>query len=131
MSIVLLLVAIFYGGRHYFENLVHDRTQPWAVFKVPTDPTLLVGVDAKLAMDAVTLCNRANSDWNDILIQIDQGYLARLNYLRGGECKSIPVHDFATESWKRMPPPRDLYVTRVAVLTQVPENGYAEMLQKK
>jgi hypothetical protein len=124
----VLLANSWMVGRRYVDQLVKDRTQPWAVFRVPLNPTVLNGVDVKLADDTVTLCNRTNSDWDDILVQIDQGYLASLDRLRAGECKAIRVQDFATESWKRMPPPRDLYVSRLALVTHVPANGYVEKL---
>jgi hypothetical protein len=124
----VLLASAWTVGRRYVDQLVKDRAQPWAVFRVPVNPTVLNGLDAKLAENVVTLCNRTASDWDGILVQIDQGYLASLDQLRGGECEAIRVQDFATESWKRMPPSRDLYVSRVAVVTQVPQNGYVEKL---
>ena len=107
------------------EPLVRERTKPWAVFRVPQNPTPRAGLETALATDAVVVCNKGADDWSDVLIQIDQGYLAALDRLRKGECKQIPVHDFTTESWKRMPPPRDLQVTRVAVLTSVVQKAYA------
>lgn len=121
---IALLTTSWFVGRRYVENVVRERTQPWAVFHAPTNPMALGGLEAKLGDNAVTLCNRSNSDWGDILAQIDQGYLARLERLHAGECKVIPVHSFATESWKRLPPPRDLYVSRLAIVTYLPRNGY-------
>lgn len=117
------------GGKRILNNFVNARSQPWAVFHVPASPTILTGLEANVVNDSVTICNRSDNDWNNVLVQIDQGYLARLERLRAEECNQISVHDFATESWKRMPPPRDLQVTRVAVLTQVPQNGYAQLSQ--
>ena len=117
-------------GRRYVDQLVNDLAQPWAVFRVPVNPTVLNGLDVKLADDTVSLCNGTDSDWDDILVQIDQGYLASLERLHAGECKAIRVQDFATESWKRMPFPRDLYVSRVAIITRIPQAGYAEKLLK-
>jgi hypothetical protein len=126
-----LLVAISWTvGRRYVDQLVKDRTQPWAVFRVPVNPTVLNGFDVKLADDTVSLCNHTKSDWDDIFVQIDQGYLASLDRLPAGECRAIRVQDFATESWKRMPPPRDLYVSRVAITTHIPQAGYVEKLLK-
>lgn len=120
IGLACLLVAIGYeGGWRLLESFANAHSQPWAVFQIPANPTILTGLEAKLAADSVTVCNRSNSDWNSVLVQIDQGYLASLDRLRVAECKQISVHDFATESWKRMPPPRDLQVTRVPVLTQV------------
>jgi hypothetical protein len=124
----VLLASSWMVGRRYINQFVQDRAQPWAVFRVPVNPTVLNGLDVKLADDTVTLCNRNKGDWDDVLVQIDQGYLASLDRLRAGECKAVRVQDFATESWKRMPPPRDLYVCRVALITHVPENGYVEKL---
>lgn len=126
----VLLTSSWMVGRHYVDQFVKDRAQPWAVFQIPVHPTVLDGLEVKLANDTVTFCNRTNSDWDDILAQIDQGYLARLDRLRAGECRAIRVQDFATESWKRMPPPRDLYVSRVAIITHIPQAGYAEKLLK-
>ena len=60
------------------------------------------------------------------LFKIDQGYLAALDHLQAGEFKQLPVRDFATESWKRIAPPTDLQVTRVAVLATVAQKGYAQ-----
>ena len=62
-------------------------------------------------------------------MQIDQGYLANLDR-RAGECRANRVRDFVTESWKRMPPPRDLYVSRGAITTRIPQAGYVEKFVK-
>jgi hypothetical protein len=121
---IALLTSAWFVGRRYVENFVRRRMQPWAVFHLPANPTVLSGLEAQLVDNTVTLCNRSNSDWDGILAQIDNGYLASLDRLRAGECKAVPVHAFATESWKRMPPPRDIYVSRVAIVTHLPRNGY-------
>jgi hypothetical protein len=117
---------LFLGGKRATENLVREHTQPWAVFRLPGNPVPLQGLDASLETGAITICNRSGENWSGILIQIDQGYLAALKQLKAGECKQIPIQEFATESWKRMPPPRDLHVTRVAILAEEPHNGYVE-----
>jgi hypothetical protein len=122
----LLVVSWHAGGKHVFEEYVSDQTRPWAVFQVPANPMPLTGLDAKLAANIVTVCNRSNGEWNSVLVQIDQGYLASLDRLQPGECKQLPVRDFTTESWKRMPPPSDLQVTRVAVLATIAQKGYAQ-----
>ncbi len=122
----LFALAWYVGGKDIVENFVQNHTQPWAVFQVPENPTPLVGLDATIAGNTVTVCNRSNADWNRVLVQVDQGYLAALDRLRTGECRRIPVRDFVTESWKRMPPPRDFQVTRVAVLANVLQRGYAK-----
>jgi hypothetical protein len=121
---LLLLVSVL-AGKRVLESFVRERTKPWAVFRVPQNPTPLAGLETALEANAVVICNRGEGDWSDVLIQIDQGYLAALDRLRKGECKQIPVHNFTTESWKRMPPPRDLQVTRVAVLANFVQKGYA------
>jgi len=110
---VLFLAWWFVFGKSVAEKFVRSRSKPWAVFQVPTNPTPLNGLEAKLAANIVTVCNRSDGEWNSVLVQIDQGYLAALDRLRSGECKQLPVRDFTTESWKRMPPPSDLQVTRV------------------
>jgi hypothetical protein len=99
-----LLVAIWYvGGKRLLENLVKAYSQPWAGFQVPANPTILTGLEAKLSADSVTVCNRSRRDWNNVGIQVDQGYLASLDRVRDGECKQIFIHDFASDAWKRMP----------------------------
>jgi hypothetical protein len=60
-------------------------------------------------------------------VQIDDGYLAAVDRLQVGDCRQLNLFkDFTPESWKRMPPPRDLYVTRVSVLANVDEKRYAQ-----
>jgi hypothetical protein len=121
----LLLLVLVLAGKSVVENFVRERTKPWAVFRVPQNPTPLAGLETAVARNGVVVCNRSDADWIDVLIQIDQGYLAALDRLRKGECKQIPVHNFTTESWKRMPPPRDLKVTRVAIVANFVQQGYA------
>jgi hypothetical protein len=120
------LASWFLFGKSAVEKFVRSRSKPWAVFQVPASPTPLTGLEAKLAANVVTVCNRSGGDWKSVLVQIDQNYLAALDHLQAGECKQLQVRDFATESWKRMPPPADLQVTRVAVLATVAQKGYAQ-----
>jgi len=130
LVIVALVCSFFlvwvFGGKRLAASFIHENTQPWAVFRIPQTPVPLPGLEASLEADVVTICDKGTENWSDVLVQIDQGYLAALNQLKPGECKQIPVHDFATESWKRMPPPKDLQVTRVAVLATNPANGYSQ-----
>ncbi len=121
----VLVTAWFLGGKSIVEKAVHNYTQPWAVFQVPETAVPLTGLDATLTGNVVTICNRSNDEWSKVLVQIDEGYLAGLDHLQIGSCKELKVfEDFTTESWKRMPPPRDLHVTRVAVITTVNEKHY-------
>ena len=123
----LVFILWFLGGRSVVEKFVSERSQPWAVFQVPETATPLTGLDAKLSGNVVTICNHGNDKWSRVLVQIDEGYLAAIDRLRVGDCKELKVfEDFTTESWKRMPPPRDLYVTRVSVLANVDEKRYAQ-----
>ena len=125
--LILLLFAVWYtGGNRIAEQFVQRHTQPWAVFQEPKNALPLTGLQARLAGGIVTLCNGSDDEWTHILVQIDQDYLAAVDRLSVGECKHIPVSEFATESWKRMPPPADLKVTRAAVLATVLRRGYAE-----
>jgi hypothetical protein len=122
----VVLIAWFLGGKSIVEKAVHNRTQPWAVFQVPETAVPLTGLEATLTGNVVTICNRSNDAWSKVLVQIDEDYLAELDHLQIGSCKQLNVfEDFTTESWKRMPPPRDLHVTRVAVLANVDEKRYA------
>jgi hypothetical protein len=128
LLVVLLLVLIFrsLGGKSVVEKFIRERTQPWAVFQVPEGAAPLTGLDATLANDVLTVCNRGNETWSKVLLQIDGGYLAAIDRLPVGDCRQLKVsEDFRTESWKRMTPPRDLYVTRVAVLADVDKTRYA------
>jgi len=52
----VLLASPWMVGRRYVDQLVKDRAQPWAVFRVPINPTVLTGPDVKLADDTVSLC---------------------------------------------------------------------------
>lgn len=122
----IFLASWFVFGRSAVEKFIQSRSKPWAVFQVPANPTPLTGLEAKLTANIITVCNRSDGEWNRVLVQIDQGYLAAFDHLRAGECKQLPVRDFATESWKRMPPPSDLQVTRVAVLATVAQKGYGQ-----
>ena len=122
----VVLIAWFLGGKSIVEKAVHNRTQPWAVFQVPETAVPLTGLEATLTGNIVTICNRSNDEWSKVLVQIDEDYLAGLDHLQIGSCKQLKVfEDFTTESWKRMPPPRGLHVTRVAVLATVNEKRYA------
>jgi len=122
----LLLASWFVFGRSALEEFVRNRSKPWAVFQVPENPEPLTGLEAKLAANVVTVCNRSDNEWSNVLVQIDQGYLAGFDHLQAGECKQIAIRDFTTESWKRMPPPSGLWVTRVAVLATVARKGYGQ-----
>ena len=113
----VVLIAWFLGGNTIVEKAIHNRTQPWAVFQVPETAVQLTGLEASLTGNVVSICNRSNDELSNVLVQIDKDYLAELDNLQIGSCKQLNVfEDFTTESWKRMPPPRDLHVTRVAVL---------------
>jgi hypothetical protein len=125
--LLLLLVTAWYaGGNRFTDRFIQRHTQPWAVFQKPDNSVPLEGLDVKLGGDLVTVCNKGDTEWTHILVQIDQGYLSSLDHLQRGECKQFRVRDFTTESWKRMPPPSDLQVTRVAVLATIGQRGFAQ-----
>jgi hypothetical protein len=46
--------------------------------------------------------------------------------IESGECKVFELNDFRTNSWKRMPPPRDLVVKKVEILADVERKVYGE-----
>lgn len=122
-----LLIATWYaGGNRFAERIIQKHTQPWAVFQKPDNSVPLMGLDVKLGGGLVTVCNRGDAEWTRILVQIDQGYLAALDRLQSGECRKFQVREFTTESWKRMPPPSDLQVTRVAVLATIGQRAFAQ-----
>jgi len=81
---VASLALWFIGGRSVVEKFVRNRTQPWAVFRVPETTPPLHWLEAKLSGDVVTICNHGNDKWSKVLVQIDAGYLAAIGLLLWG-----------------------------------------------
>jgi len=129
-SIIVAFYCLFFawwflGGKSVVERLGNRMTEPWADFEVPDNAVHLEGLQVTSAARILTVCNKGKEDWNNVLIQIDKGYVAALDKLRIGECKQIPIETFATASWKRLPAPPGLEVTKVEVLATVARKGYA------
>src|SRR6267378_4335856 len=59
----VLVTAWFLGAKSIVEKAVHSRTQPWAVFQVPETAVPLIGLEATLTGNVVTICNRSNDEW--------------------------------------------------------------------
>jgi hypothetical protein len=126
----VFLVWWFLGGRAVVKRMVDKMAEPWADFHVPSNAVPLEGLQVSLSGRTLTLCNKSKEGWSKILVQIDEGYLAAQDKLRPGECKEIPIENFATASWKRMPPSSELKVTNVEVLATVVRTGYASSQPK-
>jgi hypothetical protein len=97
----------------------------WADFTVPTD-AIPLHADVKVRPGEVTVCNAGYVPWKHALVQITDGYLAEVKSLAPGECRDFKLDDFRTNSWKKMPPPRDLVIGNVEILTNVTIKGYAK-----
>ena len=115
----------FLGGKSVIQRYVEKMAEPWAEFQVPYNSVRLDGLQVTSGARILTICNKSQEDWRRILIQIDQGYVAALDKLGAGECKEVPIEKFAMTTWKRLPPPPALNVTKVEVLATVQRKGYA------
>lgn len=52
--------------------------------------------------------------------------LAEVENLAPEKCKELELRDFQTNSWKRMPAPRDLVIGNVEILTNISAKGYTK-----
>lgn len=125
--LVCLLFVLWWwglGGKRTIQGVVEHYSQPWAVFRVPDNPQPLLGLEATATADGILLCNKGDADWSAVLVQIDDGYLAAVDTLRIGECRGIALREFATESWKRMPPSPATRITHISVLATIQKRAY-------
>lgn len=98
----------------------------WADFTVPPKaPALQANI--KVQGQVITVCNAGETPWGHTLVQISDGYLAELKRLEAGKCKNLGVQDFKTNSWKRMPPPKDFYVGEVEILANIKRESLREV----
>jgi hypothetical protein len=120
----LLLCALTYVARNYVLARMSGWHE-WADFTVPPNaPALRANI--KLQGQMVIVCNSGDTPWGHTLIQISDGYLADLKRLEAGKCKNFGLQDFKTNSWKKMPPPKDLYIGKVEILSDVTQRAYAQ-----
>jgi hypothetical protein len=111
-------------GRAYL-TLRSPGWHEWANFTVPAD-ALPLQADIKVRAGGVTLCNLGSAPWRHALVRITDGYRAELRRLNPGKCEDFKLEDFKTNSWKRMPPPRDLVIGNVEIQTRVTAQGYTK-----
>jgi len=122
--LIVLGAAWLLGGRTLLESAVQKYSQPWANFDIPRESVPITGLQVTRMDDAITVCNRSSDEWKDVLLKTNEDYLSHLDKLRQGECRQIPVKNFTTASWKRMPPPREFRISSIEVLATVAKRGY-------
>src|SRR5207237_1901854 len=102
---VVLVAVIFWLGKG--KALFDARTKPWASFQVPPNAVEL-NAEIRVADQTVTLCNRSQTDWSSVLVQMNSGFLAKVDRIPPAGCQELRVADFASPTWKRLPPPNDM-----------------------
>jgi hypothetical protein len=125
MLTVILLGVVFWFGKG--EALFDAKIQPWASFYVPPSAVPL-NVQITVLDQTVTLCNQTQEDWSDILVQMNGGFLAKVDRLSPAACQHLRVADFASPSWKRLPPPNNMRPHSVEVIAGTNRRGYARRL---
>jgi hypothetical protein len=50
-------------------KFVEKKTQPWAVFEKRDSAIPLQGLDARLDRENISICNRGNTEWRQILLE--------------------------------------------------------------
>jgi len=124
VSMIVVVIGLLLGGRSYLQHKLSGWHE-WANFNVPHDPVPLHS-RVNSANGKVTICNEDSSAWMHPLIRITDDYLATVRRIDSGECKVFALDDFRTNSWKRMPPPRDLTIKKVEILADIDRKGYSE-----
>lgn len=120
LTVVLITVVLWFAKG---EELFNAQMKPWATFAVPAHPGSLEAQITVVNQD-VTLCNRSQTQWTDILIQLNGGFLAKLESLAPGDCRQLNVRDFASPTWKRLPPARNATPHTIEVIASSTETGY-------
>lgn len=118
---MVLGAAVLLLGRSRILGLL--STRDWVSFEIPPDVAPL-SADIEVASSGVTVCNRGRGSWRNVLVQINDLYVAELDALKSGGCKSIAFRRFAMKSWKRIPGYPDMRVSRVEVLASESRRGY-------
>ena len=120
LSIVLVAVVVWIAwGKSAFDR----STGPWATFNVPPGAEPLKA-EIVVRGSAVRICNRDSTEWDDILVRIDGGYLAKIEKLQPTQCSEIPLADFAYSSWKRMPPPKGMVPKTIEAVVTMRRRAY-------
>ena len=119
----VMCVFVYLAKTHLLAHM--SGWHEWTDFTVPPK-ALALPANIRVQGQVIIVCNSGEAPWGHTLIRISGEYLAELKTLEAGKCKNLSVQDFKTNSWKRMPPPKDFYVGDVEILANIREKAYAK-----
>ena len=102
--------------------LMPNANDPWAEFKVPVDATQLHATVHR-ARGGVEICNQGTRKWSEVVIRLNDKYLAKQKAVGAGECRYVPMADFA-DPLKGVLHPRNESAVKVEVLADYHDTGY-------
>jgi hypothetical protein len=124
VAVVLLSLLWFAGGKTWADQMLSRfLTEPKEEFTIPA-----VQIPLRVAVtqdrEEVTICNRGVASWDQTLVRVNGGYVAKMKGLGVGECTRLRKTLFLSSDWKHLPASRDLQVTDVEILSHVSGVGY-------
>lgn len=122
MLAIILLAVLFWFAKG--EELFDAQMKPWATFRIPANATRL---EAQITVvnQNVTLCNRSQARWDNILVQLNGWFLVKVESLTPGACREFNVRNFASPTWKRLPPASNAIPHTIGVLASTTQTGYS------
>ena len=122
LGALILVIAVLLAGRSKVLGLI--STRDWVSFEIPANAVPL-NADFEVTSDGITVCNRGQESWKDILVQINGLYVAEVGLLKNGDCKQIAFSGFEMKTWKRIPGYPNMRVSRIEVLASASRRGYS------
>lgn len=129
IGVSLLAIAWHSGGRKLAERALVSLTKDWVSFEVPANATQLDSLALSRPPGGVTVCNQSSDLLSDLLLRVNGIYVAKLDRLTSHECRTLPLQEFASFTWKKIPATAETRVLKIEAIATV--SGRRGYLQKQ
>lgn len=124
LSIAVLLVIWYLGGRRWAERYVKNMSADWVSFQIPANGPTLNAVSISNDGTAITACNKGTDQVSDLLVRINDVYVAKFGSLQSHDCKTTPITEFRTFTWKKIPATAGMQIKKLEALGTISQRAY-------
>lgn len=116
LTIAVLTIIWYSVGHRWAERYVEGITGDWVSFQIPANSPTLDAVVISHDGSAITVCNKGTDRVSDLLVRINDVYVAKYGSLQSHDCKTIPITDFRTFTWKKIPATAGMQLKKLEAL---------------
>jgi len=127
LAIAALTVIWYSVGRRWTERYVESMTGDWVSFQIPANSPTLNAVSVSHEGSAIAICNKGTDRVSDLLVRLNDVYVAKFGALQPHDCKTIPITEFRTFTWKKIPAAAGMQLKKLEVLGTISQRAYLRL----